>query len=60
LSFIWSVSSIMSIPNFLPSICLWMSMPCVFFWYWVYLRIIFSSFIHLPKNFMKSLFLITQ
>jgi hypothetical protein len=34
-------------------------MPCVFFCDWVAsLRIIFSRTIHLPKNFMKSLFLI--
>jgi hypothetical protein len=34
---------------------------CVFFWNWVTpLRIIFSSSIHLPKNFMKSSFLIAE
>jgi hypothetical protein len=37
----------------------WSGIPCMFFCDWVTsLRMIFSSSIQLPVNFMKSLFLI--
>jgi hypothetical protein len=36
----------------------WEYIPCVLFCIWITsLRMIFSSYIHLPKNFMKPLFL---
>jgi hypothetical protein len=59
LSFIWSVNCILSISRF------WANIQCSVTTYhglfcdWATsLRMIFSSSIHLPKNFMKSLFLI--
>jgi hypothetical protein len=62
LSFMCSVNCILGIPG------VWANYPliskrisCVFFCDWVTsLRMIFSSSIHLSKNFMKSLFLITE
>jgi hypothetical protein len=61
LSFIWSVNCILGIQNFWANIHLSVSVYHVFFCDWVTsLRMIFSSSIHLPENFMKSLFLIAE
>jgi hypothetical protein len=58
LGFIWSVNWILGIPNFWANIHLSVSAYCVcYFCDWVTLhRMIFSSSIYLPVNFMKSLF----
>ena len=52
LGFIWSVNCIVGIPNFWANI----HIPCLFLCdYVTALRVIFSSSIHLPANFMKLL-----
>jgi hypothetical protein len=56
--FFWSMNCILVIPSFWANIYLSVSVYHVWFFSdWITtLRMIFSSSIHLPKNFMKSLF----
>ena len=61
LGFMWSVNWILGILNFWTNIHLSVStyLVCLFLCDWVTsLRMIFSGSIHLPVNFLKSLFLI--
>jgi hypothetical protein len=62
LSFIWSVSCILGFLSFLPNIYLSLSAyhVCSFCDLLTSLRTIFSSSIHLPKNFINSLSLIAE
>ena len=63
LSFRWSVNCILGIRSFWVNTHFSLSAyhVCVFFYDWVTsLRMIFSSSIHLPKNFINSLFLTAE
>ena len=60
LSFMWSVKYILGIPSFWAIIHLSVSAYHEFFCYWVTSLRIFSTSIHLPKNYMNSLFLIAE
>ena len=62
LSFIWSVSCFLGIQSFLGLLSnyQWLYIISVFCDWVTSLRMIFSSSIHLPRNFIKSLFLIAE
>jgi hypothetical protein len=58
-SFFGSVAYSMVILSFTANISEYIA--CFFFWVWVtLLRMIFSSSIYLPSNFMMSLFLVAE